>query len=67
MALYIPRSVFHLGRLLYVRPKTFAPAHARTCVATNTRMYIYRAVIWGNTLSFHKNFLVKQAIHKWAG
>jgi hypothetical protein len=23
MALYIPRSIFHLARLLYVRPETF--------------------------------------------
>jgi hypothetical protein len=25
MALYIPRSIFHLARLLYVRPATFGP------------------------------------------
>ena len=25
MAIYIPRSIFHLARLLYVRPKTFGP------------------------------------------
>ena len=25
MALYIPYSVFHLARLLYVRPETFGP------------------------------------------
>ena len=25
MALYIPHSVFHLARLLYVRPETFGP------------------------------------------
>jgi hypothetical protein len=25
MALYIPRSIFHLARLLYVRPETFGP------------------------------------------
>ena len=25
MALYIPHSIFHLGRLLYVRTETFGP------------------------------------------
>ena len=25
MALYIPRSIFHLARLLYARPETFGP------------------------------------------
>ena len=25
MALYIPYSIFHLARLLYVRPETFGP------------------------------------------
>ena len=25
MALYIPHSIFHLSRLLYVRPETFGP------------------------------------------
>jgi len=25
MALYIPRSIFRLARLLYVRPETFGP------------------------------------------
>ena len=25
MALYIPHSLFHLARLLYVRPETFVP------------------------------------------
>jgi len=25
MALYIPRSILHLARLLYVRPETFGP------------------------------------------
>ena len=25
MALYIPHSIFHFARLLYVRPETFGP------------------------------------------
>ena len=32
MALYIPHSIFHLARLLYVRPETFEPYYVRnTC------------------------------------
>jgi hypothetical protein len=29
MALYIPHSIFHLTRLLYVRPETFGPCYVR--------------------------------------
>ena len=29
MALYIPHSIFHLERLLYVRPETFGPYYVR--------------------------------------
>ena len=29
MALYIPHSIFHLARLLYVRPETFGPYYVR--------------------------------------
>ena len=28
MALYIPHSIFHLARLLHVRPETFGPYYA---------------------------------------
>ena len=30
MALYIPHSIFHLARLLYVRPETFGPYYVPT-------------------------------------
>ena len=30
MALYIPHSIFHLGRLLYVRPENFGPYYVHT-------------------------------------
>ena len=30
MALYIPHSIFHLARLLYVMPETFGPYYAHT-------------------------------------
>ena len=33
MALYIPYSIFHLARLLYVRPETFGPYYV--CQAGN--------------------------------
>ena len=29
MALYIPHSIFHLARLLYVRPETFGPYYVK--------------------------------------
>ena len=29
MTLYIPHSIFHLVRLLYVRPETFGPYYVR--------------------------------------
>ena len=32
MALHIPYSIFHLTRLLYVRPETFGPYDVRTSV-----------------------------------
>ena len=31
MALYIPHSIFHLARLLYVRPETFGPYYVSRC------------------------------------
>ena len=32
MALYIPHSIFHLARLLYVRPETFGPPYYVCCL-----------------------------------
>ena len=32
MALYIPHSIFHLARLLYVTPETFGPYYICTVV-----------------------------------
>ena len=31
MALYIPHSIFHLARILYVRPETFEPCYVILC------------------------------------
>ena len=38
MALYIPHSIFHLGRLLYVRPETFGTY----CVVIRNLIYMNR-------------------------
>ena len=35
MALYIPYSIFHLARLLYVRPETFGPYYVHNEAVTN--------------------------------
>jgi hypothetical protein len=43
MALYIPRSIFHLARLLYVRPETFGP----TLIPLYLYLYHYPGVIVG--------------------
>jgi hypothetical protein len=34
---YIPRSIFHLARLLYVRPETFGPTLVCFIQGTNIR------------------------------
>ena len=36
MALYIPHSIFHSARLLYVRPETFGPYYVHTYTHTYT-------------------------------
>ena len=35
MALYIPHSIFHLARLLYVRPETFGPDYVHSELRNN--------------------------------
>ena len=42
MALYIPHSIFHLARLLYVRPETFGPYYV--CVAEYFYTVLYLLV-----------------------
>jgi len=49
MALYIPRSIFHLARLLYVRPETFGPS----LVHSSTRIKLFLTVTFSTT-NFHK-------------
>ena len=48
MALYIPHSIFHLARLLYVRPETFGP---------------YYIAIIGNVISAYRNSDGKYEAH----
>ena len=49
MALYIPHSIFHLARLLYVRPETFGPyygiTHSCGLAATTVEMELYYVYI----------------------
>jgi hypothetical protein len=40
MALYIPRSIFHLAGLLYVRPETFGP----------TLLFVTEKIFWTTVL-----------------
>ena len=51
MALYIPRSIFHLARVLYVRPETLDPPSyvgkdlkqtAFAYLKANTKIFIWR-------------------------
>ena len=48
MALYIPHSIFHLERLLYVRPETFRPNYVRTVVSKRAKTVIVNKVnaVW---------------------
>ena len=39
MALYIPHSIFHLARLLYVRPEKFGPYYVRTTKLREMTLY----------------------------
>ena len=41
MALYIARSIFHLARLLYVRPETFGPYYVRSAHTVYMCFVIY--------------------------
>jgi hypothetical protein len=41
MALYIPRSIFHLARLLYVRPETFGLTLVYIYIYIYIHIYIY--------------------------
>ena len=40
MALYIPHSIFHLARLLYVRPETFGPYYVAFLSSPSTALNV---------------------------
>ena len=41
MALYIPHSIFHLARLLCVRPETLGPYYVCVCIYIYTRTHLF--------------------------
>ena len=43
MALYIPHSVFHLARLLYVRPENFGTYYVHMC---NIKLQINQSLLF---------------------
>ena len=47
MALYVPHSIFHLARLLYVRPETFGPYYVRYEVSKAVTVKV--ALVWDVT------------------
>ena len=49
MALYIPHSIFHLVRLLYVRPETFGPYYVHIFVCKE-KISILMLKILGTTV-----------------
>ena len=57
MALYIPHSILHLARLLYVRPETFGPY----CVSNNNRADNYKQHFAFKCLKFRQYLWVKFA------
>ena len=63
MALYIPHSIFHLARRLYVSPETFGPYYV-CCVIENTS----RSVTLRNMLTslrfFDENLALNSKILK---
>jgi len=46
MALYILRSIYHLARILYVRPKTFGPHHVTYSNNNNNNNIIIIIIIY---------------------
>ena len=70
MALYIPHSIFHLARLLYVRPETFGPyyVYIPICLTiidvttfNNRQKYFFHLfkVMWDSTGSSSFTFFTK--------
>jgi hypothetical protein len=51
MALYIPHSISHLARLLYVRPETFGPY----CVLSRHVAQALAKLFWDDFICLHYN------------
>ena len=56
MALYIPHSIFHFARLLYVRPETFGPYYAYGRIFKNyfltilEKSFAFMLIYWSYSL-----------------
>ena len=50
MALYIPHSIFHLARLLYVRPETFGPCYVALTVGVTIWLSVLTLMDIASTL-----------------
>ena len=65
MALYIPHSIFHLARLLYVRPETFGPYYVRYCEQTpcckrfRVHKFYFHGCLWNKFLEM-KMYLMSE-------
>jgi len=46
MALYIPQSILHLARSLYVRPETYGPTHVYFTVGGRHRGFVVLRNDW---------------------
>ena len=59
MALYIPHSVFHLVRLLYVRPETFGPYYVVAIEVTILHASTLRLYDVSIALGFSSNVVIR--------
>ena len=60
MALYIPHSIFHLARLLYVRPETFGPYYLPAEYVHISEIHVYQLTLVYTLIQFHiYNFIVR--------
>ena len=50
MALYIPHSIFHLARLLYVKLETFGPYHVSQQYKENALLHFHCNNRYANVL-----------------
>ena len=61
MALYTPHSIFHLARLLYVRPETFGPYYVSYMARIYIYIYIYVCVCVCSNI--YKNFSKHNSVY----